>query len=204
MPLWHRRFFPPLLLALLVLATYIRVAHFQFIDWDDWLALAENPDYSPVAWHKIAGYWLHAKLELYVPLSYTIWAVIAWTQQTITQRTPLSPGTFHLANLTLHLTASLMVYALLHRLIARSLAAFAGAIVFALHPLQIEPVAWVASFNTLLSVTLTIVSLWAYVHHAQAIDHRTKFAGSLRVVLRWVLERCLQNQWRSPRRRSRC
>jgi hypothetical protein len=168
MPLWQRRWFPPLLLSILILSIYYPVAHFHFIDWDDWLLLAENPDFSPVRWANFAKYWFHGEYQLYAPLSYCAWAAIAWTQQTLTQRVPLSPGAFHLSNLALHIAASWMVFLLLYRLVARSLPAFAGALVFALHPLQIEPVAWVASFNTLLSVLLTIIALWAYIHHAQA------------------------------------
>jgi protein O-mannosyl-transferase len=168
MPLWRRRWFPPLLLSLLILSIYHPVAHFHFIDWDDWLLLAENPDFSPVRWANFTKYWFHGQYQLYAPLSYCAWAAIAWTQQTLTHLTPLSPGAFHLSNLALHLAASWMVFLLLYRLIPRSLPAFAGALVFALHPIQIEPIAWVASFNTLLSVLLTIIALWAYIHHAQA------------------------------------
>ncbi|HEY1684104.1 MAG TPA: hypothetical protein VGG19_05035 [Tepidisphaeraceae bacterium] len=157
-----------LLLAALIIFAFSPVAHFHFLDWDDWLLLSENRDFLPVAWGRIGQYWGHADFELYAPLSYTLWAVIAWAEQWWSGNVALTPAAFHLANLGLHLLTSVFVLLLLHRLTKQAFAAFTGAMIFALHPLQVEPIAWVASFNTVLCGMFSAMALWAYVRQAQA------------------------------------
>ncbi|HWB53591.1 MAG TPA: hypothetical protein VG722_05340, partial [Tepidisphaeraceae bacterium] len=137
-PFWKRRWFLALILLALTITVYWQVVGFKFIDWDDWQLLSENKDFSPVNWSHIGGYWLHGYTELYAPLSYTLWAAIAWVEQYLTHRIALSPGVFHLANLLVHLAASQIVFLLLYRLLDRGWPALVGAIVFALHPLQVE------------------------------------------------------------------
>lgn len=165
-PLWQRKWFLAVVLAALTILVFWPVARAQFIDWDDWFALAENPDFMPVNWHRIGLYWLHGAFALYAPLSYSVWAVLAWCQQQWRHSTGLSPSLFHIANLTVHLIAAELVFLLLLRLIARPLPALLGAIIFAIHPLQVEPISWVISINTLLSGMLAILALWMYLHFA--------------------------------------
>ncbi|MCI0432385.1 MAG: hypothetical protein L0271_01865 [Gemmatimonadetes bacterium] len=79
------------------------------------------------------GYWQDAELSLYRPLT-TLSFAIDWS---------LAPGSaawFHLTNLVLHAGASVLAFLLLARLFAIP-AAWAGAMVFALHPVHVEAVA---------------------------------------------------------------
>src|SRR5215469_5436409 len=85
----------------------------------------------------------------------------------------LNPYLFHTANLLVHVLAALAAYALLRRLTRSAWAACAGALLFALHPVQVEPVAWVAGMKDLLCGMFSLVALWQYVAFAQGDDKVT-------------------------------
>ena len=79
----------------------------------------------------------------------------------------LDPLPFHLANLILHLLSALVVFALLRMLVRHDWAAGAGALLFALHPVQVEPVAWVTGMKDVLGGCLSLVAVWQYLSYAR-------------------------------------
>jgi len=152
----------------LAIAVYWPVARFDFVDWDDWLMVAENPDFRPPAWDKVAHYWTEWRtghIFLYVPLTYTTYAGITWVSLKLGGA--FLPGVFHAANLLAHIVACLLVFRLLRALFKDDWPALAGATLFAVHPMQVEPVAWIASLNTVLSGMLGMLALWLYVLHVR-------------------------------------
>src|SRR5207249_4089287 len=87
----------------------------------------------------------------------------------------LNPWVFHTANVFVHLLAVLVAFAILRRLLRRVAAeaaaewgAFFGAAVFATHPVQVEPVAWVSGLKDVLCGLLVLVSLWQYLLWAES------------------------------------
>jgi protein O-mannosyl-transferase len=138
----------PLLCNLgIVLAVYGRVITFEFLRWDDFHLIVENPlvrNFSP----KI--FWTFDP-ELYIPLTlltYQIEHALAgyW------------PPLFHATNLFLHLANTALAYLLLKRLNADDVAALFAALFFALHPLQTESVAWVSARKELLWMTCALAA----------------------------------------------
>ena len=77
----------------------------------------------------------------------------------------LNPAYFHAANLLIHLASASAVLVLLRRTVAGGAAAVIGAAVFALHPLQVEPVAWAG--DGLYAVLSGALSLWALCHYVK-------------------------------------
>ena len=67
---------------------------------------------------------------------------------------------YHVVNLLLHVVSSLLVWRLLHRLGVRM--AFLGGLLFAVHPLAVESVAWVSELKNALSLPLLLLSTSAY------------------------------------------
>jgi tetratricopeptide (TPR) repeat protein len=60
------------------------------------------------------------------------------------------------------------VFAVVNSLLGkRPWAAGAGALLFAMHPVQVEPVAWVSGMNNLICATFALLALWLYIRFAQ-------------------------------------
>lgn len=87
---------------------------------------------------------------------------------------------FHATSLALHLGTTLLFMLALHGMFRRIAPAALGALVFALHPLTVEPLAWVAERKTLLATFFALASLAAHVARARWPRHTLKlFALSL-------------------------
>jgi len=174
----HRRLIP----VALVFCTWLvfsQVFVARFVAWDDKDMLLDNPLLNPPTLANSLTFFQQPTKKLYTPLAYSLWAAVAASQQATSKATSKgsgvfdwpSPLEFHALNLLLHMVAVLMAYLLLRELLnGHRAAAFAGALIFALHPLQVEPVAWVAGMNNLLCGALGLAALWQYLLFAKSVD----------------------------------
>ena len=175
-----------LALVLASLAVYAPGLGNDFADWDDSQNVLDNPFLNPVTGQGLARLWTAPYYGLYTPLTYTVWALCAVLARSDTPLARPSGGTttldasvFHAVSLLLHIGCALLAFGLLRRLLrhlrsgedaagappadrARDLAAGAGAALFALHPLQVESVAWVTGMNNVLSALFALLALSAY------------------------------------------
>jgi Flp pilus assembly protein TadD len=158
------------------------VVGFDFVAWDDDLHVYANPRFTPVTWSNIAAFWQAPYEHLYMPLTYTVWAALVWVSEAM-QPGPLSAHLFHRLNLLLHLSNVLLVYRLglfwLPTAVPnhhRALAAALGAIVFGLHPLQIEAVAWVSGLKDVLSGFFGLLAVWQYCACVQAASVKRRWS----------------------------
>lgn len=160
---------PPLLgrgisVALLIVVTlvYAPVLSYEFLNYDDDLNIANNSHLYPPSWEGFRRFWSDGYEGLYIPLTYSTWFVLAGFTTTFEQPTGQAiydPAIFHAFNLVLHALCVLLVYGLLVRLVRHQLAAAAGALLFALHPMQVESVAWVSETKGLLCTLLALLSI---------------------------------------------
>lgn len=164
-PTWQPRT-AAIVCLLLVAATAIvfgQVAGHEILDWDDHQHLTLNPHLDPISWHGIGELWSEPYFGMYVPLTYTYYAALAWTSggpfSSWTSGT-FDPTVFHVGSLALHIGCTLVAFALLNRLVRDPLAAGFGAALFALHPVQVEAVAWVSEARGLLSALLGLTAVW--------------------------------------------
>lgn len=79
---------------------------------------------------------------------------------------------YHAENLLLHVVNAVLLLLLLHRCTGRPWAAGLAALLFGVHPLAVEPVAWATERNTLLAAAFGLASLHAYVAWAAARQKR--------------------------------
>jgi tetratricopeptide (TPR) repeat protein len=156
-----------IILLLTIAAVFSQVRHFQFVNWDDFDELVENPLLNPPTTAHLLQIWSAPYLRLYAPLSYTLWWVVMHNPDAAT-----SPGAFHVLSAILHLVAVLLVYSILRLCVKNPVASFGGAIIFALHPLQVESVAWVAETNNLLAAALSLAAIRLYLAFRTATSHR--------------------------------
>ena len=152
----------------IVLAVFWRAHGCAFLTWDDNANVTENPVVRAPSLAHLAQIWREPFAGLYVPLSYTFWALLAWFTGTSTAsgELALDPAVFHVANVVLHAMCAWLVFRILARIVESDVAAAIGALLFALHPLQVESVAWVSEARGLLSALLGLTALDVWIGRA--------------------------------------
>lgn len=148
-----------LLLGLAALA-FSPVLFAGFTTFDDPFWITGNPALTPPSALKLKELWTGPFYDLYAPLAHTVWylaSLLAWHDGQ-----GLSPWPFHLASLATHLASVTLLFAFLRRVFPGSpRAAFAGALLFALHPVMVESVAWASGLKDLLCTLGMTISLWS-------------------------------------------
>ena len=163
-----------ILLVVLTCVVFWRVQSYEFV-WDDRIDIYENPHLTKEPGPEILIFWQKPYLNLYIPLTYTVWATIARFSKIPVSHEGinLNPGPFHVANLIVHLLSVIVVFTILRFLVGNDWAAGAGSLLFALHPLQVESVAWVNGMRDVLSGLLSFVALWQYLVYVRAKSTET-------------------------------
>ena len=180
------RFLVPSLLILLTLAVFWPVNSFEFVTWDDGLHVYENQYLNPPNIGNTLHFWKEAHEGLYIPLTYTAWAALAWLSQHMpADPYGLNPRLFHIANLTVHILNTLVVFSILRMLLSHGfkesenadgitdpskveIAAVLGALIFALHPVQVESVVWITGMKDLLCGLFSFLAIREYLAFAFA------------------------------------
>ncbi|MBV9405493.1 MAG: glycosyltransferase family 39 protein, partial [Acidobacteriaceae bacterium] len=149
-------------LAVLVItaAVYAQVAHFEFTNLDD-------PDYVANA-HVCTGFTPATIAWAFTSREAANWFPLTRLSEILDCRLfGQRSGFHHLVNLFFHLLATLFLFLFLRRATyARWPSAFV-AFLFALHPLHVESVAWVAERKDVLSAFFWFLTLWAYVFYTE-------------------------------------
>lgn len=149
------------LVALLALAAYVGTVQYQFV-WDDLLMLAHSGrlqtlgnlpaflgnDFTTLTGGAIEGHYFRPTLAASLAGDATLWG--------------LHPAAFHLTNVLLHAAVTLLVVALVRSLNCGGGVAVLAGILFALHPVHVEAVAWVSARQELLLGLAAIGSVLAY------------------------------------------
>ena len=149
------------LLGAATLAVYWPVRHFEFLNYDDTDGIVRSAAIrGGLSWAGVAWAFQNRHLGNWQPLT-------SLSHMLDCQLFGLRPGPPHLVNLSLHLTNTVLLFLLLHRLTgARWRSAFVAAL-FALHPLHVESVAWVSERKDVLSTLFFLLTLWAYARYAE-------------------------------------
>jgi len=172
---WRRSRVILLVIAICTIATFVQVCWHDFTWWDDGYTVHHNEHFNPPSVKGILYYWGHAKMGLYVPVTYTVWGVLAFlgrvedADQVVAM---LNPWVFHTANLLVHVCCAMVVFGILRKLIRKDWPAAMGALLFALHPVQVETVAWVSGMKDLLCGLFTLLAIWQYIEAATEMRSR--------------------------------
>ncbi len=163
-----------LLLAGAVVITYFPVLNHDLLNYDDPANVLVNPYLNPLTWQNVFEVWRQPYSGVYVPVTNLFFAAETWLaqQSPVPRGMPLQvdPRIYHAGNLLLHVAATVCLFLLLRELTGGTRAAGAGALLFALHPLMAEPVAWVTETKCLLSGVCGLLALGAYVQFVAAFD----------------------------------
>jgi len=151
-------------LAALVFLVFAGVADFDFVNWDDNIYVYNNPLIRTISSETVSQWFTRPQVKLFVPIPMLSYALDY-------QSYGLQAGGYHLTNLVFHLLNSLLVFYLLTLVSPSILGAFLGALLFAIHPAQVETVAWISERKNLL---LAFFSLSAFALFATRLDEKRK------------------------------
>jgi tetratricopeptide (TPR) repeat protein len=128
----------------------------QFVNYDDPLYVYDNPHIrAGLNWHGVAWAFTHVHSQNWHPLT-------TLSHMLDCQLFGLNPGAHHLVNVFWHTIAALLLFILLQQMTSRVwMSAFVAA-VFAIHPLRVESVAWIAERKDVLSGVFFMLTLMAY------------------------------------------
>ena len=141
----HSKWVAGMLLIVATLIVYLPVTGHQFVALDDDLYVTHNPQIQKgLTWANLA--WALTALEagFWHPLTW-------WSHMLDYELFGLNPGGHHLMSLLLHTLNVLLLFGLLQRWTGALWRSFLVAALFALHPLNVESVAWVAERKNVLS-----------------------------------------------------
>ncbi|MES2138875.1 MAG: tetratricopeptide repeat protein [Bacteroidota bacterium] len=148
----NRKYLIGILIALSFIL-YARTLNYGFVWDDERIHLSNN---QQLIKGDLKSFWLKPYSGMYIPVTYSTWGGI----NTISNSNKkISPKTFHALNVITHSINCILVFYLLLILFKNQAHAFWGSLLFLLHPLQVESVAWVSEFRGLYSVFFSLLSL---------------------------------------------
>jgi len=149
------------LLTIFIFLSFFSVPHFDFVHYDDHVYVTDNPAVKTglaaesISWALTsldAGFW-HPLTWLSLMLDYELYG--------------LNAGGYHVTNILLHIINTLLLFIILGRMTGTLGRSFFVAALFALHPLHVESVAWIAARKDVLSTFFMMLTLWGYVHYVK-------------------------------------
>lgn len=162
---------PAFFVALVTLLVYLPAVNNGFVNWDDQAYVYENQniqsfDLGFLKWSLtavVASLW-HPLTLISLALDHAIWG--------------LDPWGYHLTNILIHSLNTFLVFMLAMRLIECNnlwkdkkkamISAFTAALLFGIHPLHVESIAWVSERKDVLSAFFFLLTLLTYIKYVQA------------------------------------
>jgi protein O-mannosyl-transferase len=166
----NNRYFYIVVLALVTVIIFFQVIRYEFVWWDDDFTVYKNPYVQSVTIPNILHVWKNPYKDSYMPLTVTLLAIEGICGKTTpsgSDSIEFNPAVFHISNLIFHIINTILVFLILRILIKDELASFFGALLFAIHPVQVESVAWVTGVKDVFSGFLSLVAIWQYLLYAQ-------------------------------------
>src|ERR1035441_5816493 len=156
------------LLGAVTLAAFWPVIHNDFVSYDDREYVTQNP-------HVLAGWtWANAGWAFRTGHAGN-WHPLTWLSHILdVQLFGLRPAWHHLTSLLLHAVNAVLLLILLRRLTGAFWRSLCVGALFALHPLHVESVAWVAERKDVLSAFFFLLTLWAYAKYAEVQSPMSK------------------------------
>jgi tetratricopeptide (TPR) repeat protein len=159
------RWWPDLWICLLLLAAtlavYSQVRHYEFVNYDD-------PEYVGENIHVRAGLTADSLVWALTSFDAANWFPLTWiTHMADCQFFGMESGWHHLTNVWLHALNALLLFAVLKRMTRARWPSALVAFLFALHPLHVESVAWVAERKDVLSAFFWLLTLWCYARYVE-------------------------------------
>lgn len=139
----------------------------DFVNWDDRSYVVNNPEIKEISWQNIKKMFTSSYVSHYCPLVILSFAVEHHFFE-------LNPTAYHATNYVLHLLITVLVFAFIYSISGSVTIASVVSLLFGVHPLHVESVAWVTERKDLLYAVLYMPALLFYQRYI-----RTKTAKDL-------------------------
>ncbi len=144
-----------------IIAVYSQIQDHEFINFDDHIYITENL-------HVKAGLTSESVKWAFTTFHAGMWFPMTWLSHILDyQLYGLHPKGYLLTNLFFHITNALLLFIVLLRMTGALWQTSFVAVMFALHPLNVESVAWVAERKNVLSTLFWLLTIWAYIRYVQ-------------------------------------
>jgi tetratricopeptide (TPR) repeat protein len=151
-------------IILITLAVFSPVAWHDFINLDDDMFVYANPNMKSGLSFKSIRWAFTTPHEVN-------WIPLTWISHLLDVTLfGMNAGGHHVVNLLLHTASSTLLFLFLRRATGAPWQSAAVALLFALHPLHVESVAWVAERKDVLSAFFGMLTLYAYTRYAEKPD----------------------------------
>lgn len=148
---------------------YGQTVSFDFVSFDDYVILKNNPDlYKWSSW-KWSIPWAFTSFTL------GDWQPLTWISLIGTYRLfGLDPGAYHLSNVFIHLINGILLYSLMFQLLKNRGVALMIAALFVVHPQHVESVAWISERKDVLSCFFWLLTALSYLKYVNAERYRVQ------------------------------
>jgi protein O-mannosyl-transferase len=158
------------LLVVTVIVVYLQTTDFSFVSLDDPTYVSDNS-------HVKAGLSAASIAWSFTGFHDQNWIPFTWLSLMLDMDLHgIRAGGYHLTNVLLHAASSVLLLAVLAQATGNLLRSAFVAAVFALHPLHVESVAWIAERKDVLSIFFGMLSLLVYVNYAKSPRKRNLIA----------------------------
>jgi tetratricopeptide (TPR) repeat protein len=148
-------------LTLATLAVFWQVNQYDFINLDDPVYVTENSHIQP-------GITLDGFRWAFSTTQAEFWHPLTWLSLMVDhQLYGLNAGGYHMTSLILHILSTLLLFWLFNRMTGAIWRSALVAALFALHPLHVESVAWIAERKDVLSAFFWMLTLCLYVYYTE-------------------------------------
>jgi protein O-mannosyl-transferase len=152
----QKKIWVSLFLVSAVLILYWPVQHYSFNPLDDVVFITENG-------HVQDGFTLENLKWALTNTDIGFWKPVTWLSWMLDyQLFWLNAGGYHWTNLILHIINTVLLFLVLNRMTGSVRRSGLVALLFGIHPLHVESVAWIAERKDVLSILFLMLSLWAY------------------------------------------
>jgi protein O-mannosyl-transferase len=150
-----------LLLAAVALAFYNPLVRNSFVDFDDRAYILKN-------WHVQGGLTWETVKWAFTTFYQGNWHPLTWLSHALDYKVfHLNPVGHHYTSLLLHTASAIVLFLLLRRATGFVWSSLAVAALFALHPINVESIAWAAERKNVLSMLFFLLTLHAYDRYAR-------------------------------------
>lgn len=149
---------PALLVLTITFIAFIPSLSNGFLNWDDNLFVVENKSIETLDWAHVKTIFTTKLVDVYDPITVLSFAIER-------HFVGLDPRLYHIDNLILHLTCVFLAFVFLRKLDVSTWAAVFGSLLFGIHPMHVESVAWVTERKDVLYGAFYLGALIAYVSY---------------------------------------